>query len=182
MEHYPKRNVWVEKITQYILPIILIVSLLIILNMVKDSPASEITALIKEQEQLENVVGYVIMGCEIAAVFVIGTSAVIAIINYVMRMFDRSLSKQIKTAESIRLRLGHQLSLGLEFAVASDILRLTVSPSPNDILLLFAIILLRILLNYFLEYDIQAIADYNLLCDTEAEESDARKDVLENLR
>jgi uncharacterized membrane protein len=49
------------------------------------------------------------------------------------------------------------LNLGLEFAVASDILRLVIAPSTQDILILFAIIMLRVLLNFILEHDIETI-------------------------
>ncbi len=163
MDQNSNNNQWINRITAYILPVILISGLVIVLSLLKDSPAEEIPALIKEQHILETVVGYVVMAIEVAAVLVIGSAALHAIISYVRRLFDRSLTNQIKTAESIRLRMGHQLSLGLEFAVASDILRLTVSPSGRDIIILFAIILLRILLNYFLEHDIQMIRDYNLV-------------------
>lgn len=163
MDRNSNKNQWINRISEYILPIILITGLVLVLSLLKDSPAEEFPALIKEQTILETAVGYVVMAIEIAAVMVIGSAAMHAILSYIRRLFDRSLSNQIKTAESIRLRMGHQLSLGLEFAVASDILRLTVSPSARDIIILFAIILLRILLNYFLEHDIQMIRDYNLV-------------------
>lgn len=54
----------------------------------------------------------------------------------------------------IRLQLGRVLALGLEFTVASDILRTAVAPTRQDILNLGAIVLLRTLLNYFLEREI----------------------------
>nr|MBA3922947.1 DUF1622 domain-containing protein [Nostocaceae cyanobacterium] len=44
---------------------------------------------------------------------------------------------------------------GLEFTVASDILRTAVAPTRQDILNLAAIVLLRTLLNYFLEQEIR---------------------------
>ena len=45
--------------------------------------------------------------------------------------------------------------LGLEFTVASDILHTAVAPTRQDILNLGALVLLRTLLNYFLEREIQ---------------------------
>jgi len=56
---------------------------------------------------------------------------------------------------SIRLQLGRVLALGLEFTIASDILRTAVAPTRQDILNLGAIVLLRTLLNYFLEREIR---------------------------
>jgi uncharacterized membrane protein len=46
------------------------------------------------------------------------------------------------------------LALGLEFTIASDILRTVVSPTRQEIMNLGAIVLLRSLLNYFLEMEI----------------------------
>jgi uncharacterized membrane protein len=66
-----------------------------------------------------------------------------------------SRSKYIDSTERIRLQLGRVLILGLEFTVASDILRTAVAPTRQDILNLGAIVLLRTLLNYFLEQEIR---------------------------
>jgi uncharacterized membrane protein len=71
------------------------------------------------------------------------------------------MTQQINYTERIRLRLGHMLNLGLEFAMGSDILRLAVSPSTGDVIILFAIVLLRILLNYFLEREIRSSAEFS---------------------
>jgi uncharacterized membrane protein len=70
------------------------------------------------------------------------------------------MTKQINSTEQIRLRMGHMLNLGLEFAMASDILRLAVSPTTADVIILFAIVLLRILLNYFLEREIRSSQEF----------------------
>ncbi|MBA3468275.1 MAG: DUF1622 domain-containing protein, partial [Herpetosiphonaceae bacterium] len=59
------------------------------------------------------------------------------------------------TTEAVRLQLGRVLTLGLEFTLASDILRTAVAPTRQDILNLGAIVLLRTLLNFFLEREIR---------------------------
>lgn len=163
MESRSRKSEWLEQISEYFLPTILILGLILILNLLTENPVDEFSSLVPEEKIIEKIVGYVVMACELAAVFVIGTAAIHALISYIRRLFDRSLTTQIKISESIRLRFGHKLSLGLEFAVASDILRLAVSPSSRDIIILFAIVLLRILLNYFLEHDIHMISAYNLI-------------------
>ena len=48
------------------------------------------------------------------------------------------------------------LALGIEFTLASDILRTAVAPTRSDILTLGAVILLRTLLNLFLEREIES--------------------------
>ncbi|MBC7543431.1 MAG: DUF1622 domain-containing protein [Candidatus Sericytochromatia bacterium] len=53
-----------------------------------------------------------------------------------------------------RLLLGRWLSLALEFELAADILRTAATPSWNEIAQLAAIIVIRTVLNFFLERDV----------------------------
>jgi uncharacterized membrane protein len=55
----------------------------------------------------------------------------------------------------VRLQLGRWLSLALEFELAADILRTAIAPSWDEIGKLAAIVVLRTLLNYFLEREIR---------------------------
>ncbi len=75
------------------------------------------------------------------------------IVDYLKQSFSRS--RHLDATEVIRLKLGRGLALGLEFTVASDILRTAVAPTRQDILNLGMIVLLRTLLNYFLEREIE---------------------------
>lgn len=52
-------------------------------------------------------------------------------------------------------RFGTWLLLGLEFALAADIIASTVAPSWQDIGQLGAIAVIRTFLNYFLEHDLE---------------------------
>jgi uncharacterized membrane protein len=52
-------------------------------------------------------------------------------------------------------RFGTWLLLGLEFALAADIIRSSVSPTWDDIGQLGAIAVIRTFLNYFLEHDLE---------------------------
>jgi uncharacterized membrane protein len=54
----------------------------------------------------------------------------------------------------VRLAMGRWLALGLEFALAADILRTAIAPSWRDIGQLAAIAILRTALNFFLEREI----------------------------
>ena len=130
------------------------------------SPAAGSIIDILGEKILEKAVGYTVLACELFAVLIIGVAALQALIIYLSSIFKHlRLTQQISRTESIRLQLGHKLSLGLEFAVAADILRLAISPSFADLLVLWTIILLRILLNYFLEHDIHTIREYNLVSE-----------------
>ena len=143
----------------YILPIALIAGLVALLIIISDQQSVELQPIIPQEEWLTTAVGYLIVATEAAAAFVIGAGVIRAVISYGRHLFEKT-EQQINNTEQIRLRLGHILNLGLEFAMASDILRLAVSPTPADIVILFAIVLLRILLNYFLEREIRSSEEF----------------------
>lgn len=143
----------------FILPVALIAGLVALLTIIAGQPSEELQPIIPQEEWLTQIVGYFIIGAEGAAAFVIGSAVIRAVISYTRHLFDK-MNRQIDYTERIRLRLGHMLNLGLEFAMASDILRLAVSPTTADFIILFAIVLLRILLNYFLEREIRSSAAF----------------------
>ena len=60
--------------------------------------------------------------------------------------------------EEIRLQFGQWLSLAIEFELAADILRTTVAPSWEEIGKLASIVVLRTVLNYFLQTEIRRAA------------------------
>ena len=60
--------------------------------------------------------------------------------------------------KAIWQRFGTWLLLGLEFALAADIIRTVVSPTWQDIGELGAIAVIRTFLNYFLEQDLERAA------------------------
>lgn len=59
--------------------------------------------------------------------------------------------------DRVRVRLGRWLSLGLEFELAADVVLTAVSPNWNEIAKLGAIIVLRTLLNHFLQREIDQL-------------------------
>ena len=139
----------------YVLPIVLIVGLVAILAIMSGEPVQGYQPIFPQEAWLTQIVSYLIMAAELATAFVIGAALARATVSYIRHLFD-PINRQINYTERIRLRLGHMLNLGLEFAIGSDILRLAVAPSSQDILILFAKVLLRILLNYFLDREIRA--------------------------
>lgn len=97
---------------------------------------------------------YLAMGVEAAAATIIGLAAIVATFRALVAFFRRSDGAQPQ--EHIRLSLGRWLGLGLEFLLAADILRTAVAPTWDEIGKLAAIIVLRTLLNYFLQREITA--------------------------
>ncbi|PSB12520.1 hypothetical protein C7B62_01490 [Pleurocapsa sp. CCALA 161] len=149
-----KREPLRESLINLILPLTLILGLVALLSLNTEQVAGEPQVISPLEEWLRVIVGYLAAGAEIAAAIVIGGAVVRGITLYLRLFFARS-SLHFDSTEGIRLQLGRVLALGLEFTVASDILRTAVAPSRQDILSLGEIVLLRTLLNYFLEREIQ---------------------------
>lgn len=149
MKREPSR----DSLITLVLPLALIFGLVLLLSLNAGQTTSE-----KASDPLEIwlklLVGYLAAGAEIAAALVIGGAVIRGIATYFRQLLSRS-RQHLDSTELIRLQLGRVLALGLEFTVASDILRTAVAPTRQDILNLGAIVLLRTLLNYFLEREIQ---------------------------
>ena len=159
------REAAVPSVSKIVMPAILIVALIVALYLAKGSTYSD--RVTPHSQLIEPIVSYAVLGCEIASVIVIVTSAVQGLFSYIKRLFNRDYLVQIRSSESIRLRMGHRLSLALEFAMAADILSLGISPRFNELLTLFVIILLRVLITIFLEYDIETSRYYHLLPESD---------------
>ena len=142
-----------DSLTDLLLPLALIVGLVLLLSLNADQDNSEVLSNPLEA-WLKVIVGYLAAGAEIAAAIVIGGAVIRSMSTYLRHLLSRSRHHRDAT-EGIRLQLGRVLALGLEFTVASDILRTAVAPTRQDILNLGSIVMLRTLLNYFLEREIQ---------------------------
>ncbi|NEQ28418.1 MAG: DUF1622 domain-containing protein [Microcoleus sp. SIO2G3] len=143
-----------DALTNLLLPLGLIFGFVLLLSLNAESQGGQGAIDTPLESWLKVVVGYLAAGAEMAAAIVIGGAIVRGIVDYMRHLLSRT-RKHIDATEGIRLQLGRVLALGLEFTVASDILRTAVAPTQQDILNLGAIVLLRTLLNYFLEREIQ---------------------------
>jgi uncharacterized membrane protein len=94
---------------------------------------------------------------EAAAAILIGLAAAEATVSTLVLFVSRKAPLGWK--ERVRLRLGGWLALALEFELAADILRTAIAPTWNEIGQLAAIIVLRTLLNYFLQREIEKAAE-----------------------
>lgn len=90
---------------------------------------------------------------ELSAALVIAIAALKAIFQSLL-FYLRPKNTRL-SIEKIRLQLAQWLSLGLEFALAADIMRTGLNPSWNEIGQLAAIAFLRTALNYFIQKEIE---------------------------
>lgn len=150
MKREPSR----DSLINVLLPLALIFGLVLLLSLNVEPTRGETSSSSPLEAWLKLLVGYLAAGAEIAAALVIGGAVLRGIGTYLSQFFSHS-RQHYDSTEVIRLKLGRVLALGLEFTVASDILRTAVAPTRQDILNLGAIVLLRTLLNYFLEREIR---------------------------
>ena len=90
---------------------------------------------------------------EAAAVLVVTFGSLAALFKLLVVMAKPSASHGMRKA--IWRRFGVWLLLGLEFALAADIITSVISPTWQDIGELGAIAVIRTFLNYFLEHDLE---------------------------
>ena len=98
------------------------------------------------EELLGRVVAVLVRLVEAAGAAVISVGAAIAFVLFVKSLVQRDRHGFVR----VRLLLGRFLALGLEFQLASDVLRTAVAPSFAEIGQLAAIAAIRTGLNYFL--------------------------------
>lgn len=114
------------------------------------------------EEHFRTVATYVALAIEVGAVFVVAWGAVQAIVTLIVTLIGAILTG---AADEIRgrviwLKFATWILLGLEFALAADIVHTAVAPTWEDIWKLAVIAIIRTMLNYFLAKD---IADFSKL-------------------
>lgn len=102
------------------------------------------------ESTLRTVVDVMVRLVEACGAIVIVIGALVAIVKFALSLVRRDIGE----FTSVRLTLGRFLALGLEFQLASDVLRTAISPSFEEIGKLAAIAAIRTALNYFLAREI----------------------------
>ncbi len=90
-----------------------------------------------------------------AAAVIVGLATLEAIVRSVYTYATKPEGSRIRSIQPIRWRLGHWLSLSLEFLIGSDIIRTAVNPTWIQLGQLGGIVVLRVVINYTLTRDIQ---------------------------
>ena len=103
------------------------------------------------EETLRDWVDVLVRLVEAAGITVIFVGAAVAFVRFVVAALSRPGPVRFVP---IRLDLGRFLALGLEFQLASDVLRTAVAPTFREIGELAAVAAIRTALNYFLAREI----------------------------
>ncbi len=85
---------------------------------------------------------------------IIGIGAIRSVIEYGMTMFRFPIINQLQI---IRLDLGHSIVLGIEFLLASDIIKTIITPDYYEIGILASLVIIRSILTYFLNQELESI-------------------------
>ena len=100
---------------------------------------------------LRTAVDSLVLLVEAAGAAVIFAGALISIVQFLLALPHRDAEEFVP----VRLTLGRFLALGLEFQLASDVLRTAIAPSFDELGKLAAVAAIRTALNFFLAREIK---------------------------
>ena len=103
------------------------------------------------EKTLLDIVDSLVRLVEAAGAAVIFIGAVVAVVKFVGALPKRNPDEFVP----VRLTLGRYLALGLEFQLASDVLRTAIAPSFQELGKLAAVAAIRTALNFFLAREIR---------------------------
>ncbi len=103
------------------------------------------------ESNLREVVDVFVRLVEAAGAIIIFVGALVAVVLFLRALPKRDPDEFVP----VRLTLGRFLALGLEFQLASDILRTTIAPSFEELGKLAAVAAIRTALNFFLRREIE---------------------------
>lgn len=99
---------------------------------------------------LRSAVDLLVRIVEAAGAVIIFIGAVVAVVQFLRVLPHRNAHEFV----GVRLTLGRYLALGLEFQLASDVLRTAIAPSFEELGKLAAVAAIRTALNFFLAREI----------------------------
>ena len=98
-------------------------------------------------------IGFLVPVVEACGAVIVVLEVIRTVAGYVSTLFRHNPVRM----NTLRLRLGQSMVMGLEFQVAADILKTALAPTWNDMGLLAALIGLRTVLNYLLEREVRML-------------------------
>lgn len=113
-----------------------------------------------ELPTLHQILLYIQQGISFLGVLLILSGVLVATAEYIKHFFTRSRSKkhhQDLFINSIRLNLSRTLILGLEFIIAADLIGTTTAPDYYSVGIVASIVLIRTLLSFSLNKEINAL-------------------------
>lgn len=101
---------------------------------------------------LEEIISFAAKALEIIGISIIVIGVVISLVYYLYQ----TIQKQENCYKTVRRKMGKSILLGLEVLVAADIIATVVTePTMNSVLTLGVIIIIRILLSFSLQVELE---------------------------
>ncbi len=107
---------------------------------------------------LHSLLLYIQHGISFCGVLVILIGVLTALFRYISYLFISADTTKQMDINQIRLKLGRVLTLGLEFIVAADLIGTTTAPDYYSVGIVASIVLIRTLLSYTLNHEINVIS------------------------
>jgi uncharacterized membrane protein len=109
------------------------------------------------EDFFKELVSWIALGVELVACLVIAWGAIQALLGLLGARPDPI--RPFRPLKDVWLRFGVWLLLGLEFELAADIVRTAIAPTWAQVGQLASIAVIRTFLNYFLEKDVEKLAE-----------------------
>lgn len=111
---------------------------------------------------MENILWYILH----YSALIVGIVWVIIILTWITHCFIKFIKIEVKKwsknqYNAIRAQLWTYLLLGLEFLIAADILETVFKPELSQLAILWSIVVIRTILNYFLTKELEHIEKEN---------------------
>lgn len=94
---------------------------------------------------------------ELIGVMIITWAGFLAIVNFIRYEFFFNPEQREQSHENLRVKFGQKILISLEFFVASDLIKLIISPTYDALGKLAAFVAIRTVLSYFLTHEIREI-------------------------
>lgn len=107
-------------------------------------------------EKFHDLIGVISFVLNVIGALIILFGVALALIEFVKKeMFAQG--DRISLNETIRIKLGSYLVLGLELFIAGDIIKTIITPTWQSLGMLGAIVIIRTILSYFLTKDLKDV-------------------------
>lgn len=115
-----------------------------------------------EPVSLHTMLLWIQKGISFSGVLVIASGVLVALFRYLISIVSSNASTQMDINQ-IRLKLSRVLTLGLEFIVAADLIRTTTAPDYYTVGIVASIVLVRTLLSYTLNREINSLSQQEII-------------------
>ena len=107
---------------------------------------------------LHDIFGWLVLIIDVTASLIMVLGFVVAIISYFRIQLGSDLPDRILQVQQVRCALGVKLVFALELLIISDLLHSTMSRSLDDMIILGALVVIRTIIAFFLNKEIEQIS------------------------